>query len=135
LIIASALAIDSWVADEKTQSQKILDANLRIRGFINERIPDCDFGSPEIGALPHQLSFSFLYVDAERLVSELADMNIAIDSGSACNSANMEPSHVLAAQGVLTHGNVRITLHHDVLPEQVDLLLLALQSTVEKLRA
>jgi hypothetical protein len=41
----------------------------------------------------------------------------------------------LAAQGVLTHGNVRITLHHDVLPEQVDLLLLALQSTVEKLRA
>ncbi len=135
LIVASALAIDSWVADEKTQSQKIADANQRIRGFISERIADCDFGSPEVGALPHQLSFSFLYVDAQRLVSELADMNIAIDSGSACNSANMEPSHVLAAQGVLTHGNVRITLHHELLPEQVDLLLLALAATVEKLRA
>ena len=135
LIIESALAIDSWVADEKTQSQKILEANQRIRGFIAERIADVDFASPEVGSLPHQLSFSFLYVDAERLVSELADLNIAVDSGSACNSSNMEPSHVLASMGVLTHGNVRLTLHHDLIPEQVDLLLLALQSTVEKLRA
>ncbi|HXR68061.1 MAG TPA: aminotransferase, partial [Dermatophilaceae bacterium] len=41
---------------------------------------------------------------------ELDRRGFAVGSGSACTSSTLEPSHVLAATGVLTHGNVRVTL-------------------------
>ena len=46
LIILSALSIDSWVADEKTQALKIAEANARIRGYSTEVIGDVDIASP-----------------------------------------------------------------------------------------
>jgi len=134
LAILSALSIDSWAADEKTQATKIAQANARIRGYITDEIGDVDIASPVDGA-NHLLSFSFLFVDAERLVNDLAARGVAVDSGSACNSANLEPSHVLAAMGRLTQGNIRLTIKHNVLPEDVDLLLLALKDCVAAQRA
>ena len=56
------------------------------------------------------VTFSCLYVDGEALVGELDRRGFAVASGSACTSSTLEPSHVLAAMGVLTHGNVRVTL-------------------------
>jgi cysteine desulfurase len=60
--------------------------------------------------LPHVVTFSVLYADGEVLVEELARRGLAVASGSACTSSALRPSHVLAAMGVLTHGNVRVTL-------------------------
>ncbi len=134
LIILSALSIDSWVADEKSQALKIAQANARIRGYITEEIGDVDIASPA-DASDHLLSFSFLFVDAEKLVHDLAARGVAVDSGSACNSTNLEPSHVLAAMGRLTQGNIRLTLKHNLLPEDVDLLLLALKECVNAQRS
>ena len=60
--------------------------------------------------LPHVLTFSALYADGESLVRHFDRLGFAIASGSACTASTLEPSHVLAAMGVLTHGNVRVTL-------------------------
>jgi len=134
LLIASALAIDSWVADEKIQAEKIAQAHQRIRGYISERISDVDFATPVGVGMPHLLSLSFLYVDGERLLNSLLSKGFAVDSGSACNAANLEPSHVLAAMGKLTQGNIRLTIHHSVTPEEVDGLLRAIEESVAELR-
>ena len=63
--------------------------------------------------LPHVLAFSCLYVDGEALVTELDRLGFAVASGSACTASTLEPSHVLAAMGALTHGNVRVSLGRD----------------------
>ena len=60
--------------------------------------------------LPHVLTASALYVDGETVVHELSRHGIAVSSGSACTASTLEPSHVLAAMGALSHGNIRITL-------------------------
>ena len=66
-------------------------------------------GDP-VDRLPHIVTFSCLFVDGEALVHELDRRGFAVASGSACTASTLEPSHVLAAMGVLTHGNVRVTL-------------------------
>ena len=131
LIVASALAIDSWAADEKNLSAKIAAINLDIRSYITNNIPDSDL-APH-GA-DHLVSASFLYVSAEQLVTTLADKGFAVDSGSACSATNMQPSHVLAALGVLTQGNIRLTIHHAITFDEVKTFLEVLKTTVEELR-
>lgn len=131
LIVASALAIDSWVADEKNLADKISAINTEIRNYISANIPDCDLAP---GGADHLISASFLYVNAEQLVTTLADKGYAVDSGSACSAANMQPSHVLAALGVLTQGNIRLTIHHATTFEEITEFLQILSKTVAELR-
>lgn len=89
--------------------------------------------------LPHVLTFSLLYVDGEALVTELDRRGFAVGSGSACTSSTLEPSHVLAAMGVLTHGNVRITLPLNAiaptLESDVDRFIAELPDAVAVVRA
>jgi cysteine desulfurase len=46
----------------------------------------------------------------------------------------MQPSHVLSALGVLTQGNIRLTIHHATTFEQVKEFLEVLSQTVSELR-
>ena len=73
-------------------------------------VPDVEVVGDPVDRLPHVVTFSCLYVDGEALVTELDRRGFAVASGSACTASTLEPSHVLAAMGVLTHGNVRVTL-------------------------
>ena len=60
--------------------------------------------------------------------------NAARTAGSACISANLEASHVLAAMGRLTHGNVRIHLYPEHTQSDITSLLQALKEEVALLR-
>lgn len=73
-------------------------------------VPDVEVVGDPDERLPHVVTFSALYVDGEALVHELDRRGFAVASGSACTADTLEPSHVLAAIGALTHGNVRVTL-------------------------
>lgn len=73
-------------------------------------IEDVDVVGDPDDRVPHVCTFSVLYVDGETLVDELARRGLAVASGSACTADTLEPSHVLAAMGALTQGNVRLTL-------------------------
>jgi cysteine desulfurase len=81
------------------------------------------------------VTFSSLFVDGEALVHELDRQGFAVASGSACTASTLEPSHVLAAMGVLTHGNLRITLPLDPGVADVDAFCSALPAVVAQVRA
>jgi len=92
-----------------------------------------------IGAerLPNTVYFALPDIEGETLVSQLDRAGYAVASGAACSSANPEPSHVLKAMGVpseLARGAVRISLGLTNTEEQIEGLLVALQTTVAKLR-
>jgi cysteine desulfurase len=98
-------------------------------------VPDVDVIAPDVDRLPHVLTFSCLYVDGEALVDEFARAGFSIGSGSACTASTLEPSHVLAAMGALTHGNVRIGLPAGVSPDAVDRFCAVLPGAVARVRA
>lgn len=133
LVIASALALEAYTADYKRSLETIKTLNMTVRQFLSSQMSDVDLASP-IDGLPHLLSFSFLYIDAEQLVDRLERRAISVDSGSACISANLEASHVLAAMGRLTQGNVRITLKPEHTESDIAHLLTALKEEVDLLR-
>ena len=84
--------------------------------------------------LPHLVTFSCLYVEGEALVTELDRLGFGVASGSACTASTLEPSHVLAAMGALTHGNVRLSLTRACDEPTVDSFLAALPGVIERLR-
>ena len=97
-------------------------------------IPDTEVFLAPGDRLPHVLAFSCLYVDGEALVTELDRLGFAVASGSACTASSLEPSHVLAAMGALTHGNVRVSLGRDTDAAEVHRLAGVLPALVERLR-
>ena len=69
--------------------------------------------------------------NGEEVLREMANKGFAVDSGSACTAMNLQPSHVLAAMGLPTDGNIRITIHAGVTQEEVDRLIKSLVETVQ----
>jgi len=133
LVIASAVALQAYEVERIAAVSAMAEINSYIRDFVTSEIGDVDIASPASGS-PHLISFSFLYLHAEQLVEKMDARGFSLDSGSACISANLEPSHVLAAMGRLTHGNVRLRLypHHSM--ESVQGMLHALKEVIEELR-
>jgi len=112
-MIALALAAaEAWRQTEASRTDQSASSSAivrRLRAAAGD-LRDVDVVGDPSDRLPHILTFSLLFVDGEALVIELDRRGFAVGSGSACTSSTLEPSHVLAAMGVLTQGNVRVTL-------------------------
>jgi cysteine desulfurase len=134
-ILAAAASLQAVVAERdevNARQHELIDV---VRARVAAEVPDVEVvGAPD-ARLPHVVTFSCLYVDGEALVLELDRRGSGIASGSACTSSTLAPSHVLEAMGVLTHGNVRLSLQRDVTGEQVDAFCDVLPQVVRELRA
>ena len=141
-VVAVALAAaEAW---RQTQASRV-DEAARSSAIIGRlraaaaNLGDVDVVGDADDRMPHVLTFSLLYVDGEALVTELDRRGFAVGSGSACTSSTLEPSHVLAAMGVLTHGNIRITLPLNAiaptLENDVDRFIAELPDAVAAVRA
>ena len=106
----------------------------RIRATVAATVPDVEVVGDPVRRLPHLVTFSCLYVDGEALLHELDRHGFAVSSGSSCTSDTLTPSHVLAAMGVLTHGNVRVSLPRGTADADVDRFLAVLPGVVADLR-
>lgn len=81
------------------------------------------------------LNVSFDNVDGDVLMMGLRD--IAVSSGSACTSADPQPSHVLLAMGVsdaLTRASLRFGLGRFTTVEEVEFAMTYVAETIDRLR-
>ncbi|WP_212829097.1 aminotransferase class V-fold PLP-dependent enzyme [Catellatospora sp. TT07R-123] len=134
-IVAAAASLHAVHAESAAEAARLSALVDRVRATVAATVPDVEIVGDPVDRLPHVVTFSCLYVDGEALLSALDRRGFAVSSGSACTSSTLVPSHVLAAMGVLTHGNVRLSLHRGTTAEQVDRFLAELPGIVAALRA
>lgn len=117
-----------------------ISASRRLRDRLEAGVMELGatvFGDRD-GRLPNTSFFAFRALDGETLVGKLDRAGYAIASGSACSSANPEPSHVLSAMRVAPEwlrGAVRVSLGPDNYEAEVDGFLTALRATLSELDA
>ncbi len=93
--------------------------------------------SADAPRLPNTLFFAVERIDGETLVAKLDRAGFACASGSACSSANPEPSHTLLAMGVeagVARGAVRVSLGRETTQENAERFVAALRGIVDELR-
>ncbi|MFF1420201.1 cysteine desulfurase/sulfurtransferase TusA family protein [Streptomyces sp. NPDC058280] len=129
--VASLRAVRAEAADEALRLRALVD---RIRTRVPELVPDVEVVGDPQRRLPHLVTFSCLYVDGEALLHELDRADFSVSSGSSCTSSTLTPSHVLRAMGVLSEGNVRVSLPRGTPEADVDRFLEVLPAVVSGVR-
>ncbi|WP_406348777.1 cysteine desulfurase/sulfurtransferase TusA family protein [Streptomyces sp. NBC_00144] len=128
---ASLRAVRAGAAAESVRLRALVD---RIRASVGELVTDVEVVGDPVRRLPHLVTFSCLYVDGETLLHELDMAGFSVSSGSSCTSSTLTPSHVLRAMGVLSEGNVRVSLPLGVAEAEVDRFLEVLPGVVRSVR-
>jgi cysteine desulfurase len=89
----------------------------------------------QLTRLPGNLNCAFPFVNGEALMMSMK--TVAVSSGSACTSANPEPSHVLRAMGLnddLTRASLRFGIGRFNTAEEIDYAVAAVAENVHRLR-
>jgi cysteine desulfurase len=133
--VAAAAALRAVAAEADAEAARLSALVDRIRTTVAATVPDVEVVGDPVARLPHLVTFSCLYVDGEALLHALDRRGFAVSSGSSCTSSTLRPSHVLEAMGVLSHGNVRVSLHRETTEDDVDRFLAELPELVARLRA
>ncbi|NKZ06407.1 cysteine desulfurase family protein [Actinomadura latina] len=133
-IAAAAAALEAYRAGMAADAPRVSALVDRIRAEVPRSVPDVEVVGDPVRRLPHLVTFSCLYVEGEALLTELDRLGFAVSSGSSCTADTLRPSHVLEAMGVITHGNVRVSLPRGVDSADVDRFLAVLPGAVARLR-
>jgi cysteine desulfurase len=121
------------MADEALRLGALRD---RLHAALEAAIDDVTVNGSMEHRLPGNLNMSFRGVDGEALITSMPE--IALSTGSACTSANPEPSHVLRALGIpneLAHSSLRFGIGRFNTEEEIDYVAERVAASVKRLRA
>ncbi len=126
------------IAAERLDAESQSIGALRDRLFdgVRAQLDGVFLNGHPTARLPGNLNVSFADVDGEALMMSLA--RIAVSSGSACTSADPEPSHVLAAMGqsdMLTRASIRFGIGRFNTEADVEVAIAEVSAAVTRLRA
>lgn len=123
---AADLAADTWAAD----AVRYADLTTRLLESVTAMIPDVELVGEHAPRLPNTLNLRFRGADAEAVMASAP--SLMVSTGSACQAATPQPSHVLLAMG-LSHAEAGECLRFSVgrpttqaeVDETVDMLVQA----------
>ncbi|ARF54951.1 cysteine desulfurase/sulfurtransferase TusA family protein [Streptomyces gilvosporeus] len=136
-IVAAAAALRALRAEAASgadEAARLRGLVGRIRTRVPELVGEVEVVGDPVRRLPHLVTFSCLYVDGEVLLQELDRAGFSVSSGSSCTSSTLTPSHVLRAMGVLSEGNVRVSLPYGTDEAEVERFLQVLPGVVRSVR-
>ena len=119
LFLASAVALENSVQNQKTELQQLTHLNSFARRLLKQQLPNVMFAGEDSTRDPRFLAFCIPGSIAEELLRKVEILGFLIDAGSACSSGPLSPSHVLTAMGFPEQGNFRITFRSNQKEEEI----------------
>lgn len=133
-VVAAVASLRAVRAEAAAEAVRLRELTERIRLRVPQLVPDVEVVGDPLRRLPGIVTFSCLYVDGEALLHELDREGFSVSSGSSCTSDTLTPSHVLRAMGVLSEGNVRVSLPFGTAEADVERFLDVLPGVVAGVR-
>ena len=135
LVVGLGLAAEIAMRERDDEARRLLELRERLHQGISGRVAGIRLNGPPADRLPGNLNLSFGDVDGEALMMAMRD--IAVSSGSACSSAEPEPSHVLLAIGLdedMARASLRFGLGRFTTTDEIDFAIDTVAAAVERLR-
>ncbi|HXH84644.1 MAG TPA: cysteine desulfurase family protein [Candidatus Tectomicrobia bacterium] len=137
-IVGMGLAADLARTEGPAEVARLAPLRDRLVDQLLDRIEGARLtGRRGEGRLPHHASFVVPGVKADAVLLELDLRGVAASSGSACQAATGEPSHVLRAMGCARdemEGSLCFTLGRWTTAAEIELVIDAVPAVVQRLR-
>jgi cysteine desulfurase len=120
-IMGLGMACELAAKEMLPESARLTRLREQLKEGIFSQLEEVYLNGHPSDRLPGNLNVSFARVEGESLLMGLKE--IAVSTGSACTSTNLEPSHVLRALGVsphLAHASLRFGLGRFNTEEEVE---------------
>ncbi len=134
-IVGLARALEICCGKMEEESPRLQGYRDRMISELTSRLDDVLLNGHPTRRLPNNLNLSFSGVEDNALMMSMKD--IAVSTGSACSTANPEPSHVLKALKLPAerlHSSLRFGLGRFTTAEEVEYVIGRVVETVQKLR-
>jgi len=133
-LMAAAASLVQADQDQRENRERLKELNSRIRMVVNG-IDGIDVVGHPTQRAAHLLTLNAPRIAGDVIVEHLDQLGISVASGSACSSMSLDPSHVLLAMGIETHGNIRIGLTDSTTAAEVEQFLTALPRVLQAIGA
>ena len=138
-IIGFAKSLELCQAEILTETERLRTLRKMLYVGLTEAIPGVELNGPVLDRpelrLAGNLNVSFEHVDGEALMLSMGQL--AVSSGSACTSANPEPSHVLRALGLnddMSRSSLRFGLGRFNDQDEIKFAVAMVAEAVQRLR-
>jgi len=137
-IVGFGAAVEISMRDSTINNNRIKILRDYMIREIEGKIPNVVLNGHRTQRLAGNVNFSFKGCEGEALLASLDLVGIAVSTGSACNSATLQRSHVLTAMGVaddLNQSSIRFSLGRSTTKEDIDYTVTELVKIVKRLRS
>ena len=138
LIVGLANALEKQFNNREEENERISKLRDYFEEELLKRLPEIVVNAKNTERLAGTSSVTFKYVEGESILLMLSLKGIAVSSGSACSSNDLQASHVLVAMGILeefAHGTIRFSLGKYNTKEEIDYTIDTVVEVIEKLRS
>lgn len=134
-IVGLGKAIELAYKNIDSYNEKLLDLREFYFSRIKQEFSEVKINGHRNKRLPGNANVSFKGVNGGDLLLRLDEMGICASTGSACNSASAEPSHVLVAIGVepeYLQGSLRTTFGEKTHRDDINYLVTCLKKIIKE---
>lgn len=137
-IVGLAKALQLIEAEKSRENRRLTQLRDYCIAELGRKFPDFQLNGHRSQRLPNNINFSLPGVEGEAAMLLLDEAGIACSVGSACDSANIEPSHVITALGAsaeAANSAIRLTLGKRTTRDDIDYVVVQLGRIVERLQS